>query len=97
MTAVWTHGTWVVRPGEEARFIEAWSELARSDAASEGGRPMLLRDRERPNVFVTSGPWPTIEAIESFRASEAFKAAVERIGPLLEDRTLATLDEVAWT
>jgi heme-degrading monooxygenase HmoA len=96
MTAVWTHGTWVVRPGHEAEFVTAWTELARSDAATTGGRPFLLRDRDRPNVFISAGPWPTVEAIEAFRVSDAFKLAGERIGPLLEDRALATLDEVDW-
>jgi quinol monooxygenase YgiN len=96
MSAVWTHGTWVVRPGQEDSFVEAWTELARSDPASGGGRPTLLRDRERQNVFITFGPWPDEEAVEAFRSSGAFRAAVERIGPVLESRDLATLDEVEW-
>jgi hypothetical protein len=47
-------------------------------------------------VFISAGPWPTVEAIEAFRVSDAFELAGERIGPLLEDRALATLDEVDW-
>jgi quinol monooxygenase YgiN len=97
MANVWTHGTWVVKPGMEDAFVAAWARLA-SDATGRFGsaRPTLLRDRDRPNVFETFGPWPSIEAVEAFRASDLFRDAVAETRPLLESFEPVTLDEVEW-
>ena len=98
MANVWTHGTWVVKPGNEDAFVAAWSKLAReSQPAFGSGRPVLLRDRDRPNTFLTFGPWPDISTIEAFRASDMFEASVAEIRPLLESFEPMTLDEVDWT
>jgi quinol monooxygenase YgiN len=48
-------------------------------------------------VFVTVGPWPSVDLIESFRASDLFKAAVAELPPLLESFEALTLDEADWT
>jgi quinol monooxygenase YgiN len=97
MTPVWTHGTWITKPGQEAAFVDAWENLARASAGRFGtDRPTLLRDRERPNVFVTFGPFATVEAIGEFRASDLFRESVDAIKPLLESFEPRTLDEVEW-
>jgi quinol monooxygenase YgiN len=97
MASVWTHGTWVVKPGSEAAFVDAWSRLARTSAARFGsGRPFLLRDRERSNVFKSFGSFPTIQEIEAFRSSDLFREAVAETRPLLESFEPMTLDEVEW-
>lgn len=98
MASVWTHGTWVAKPGNEEAFVAAWSKLAReSQPAFGSGRPVLLRDRDRRNAFLSFGPWPDLETIERFRASDMFKDAVAEIRPLLESFEPMTLDEVDWT
>jgi quinol monooxygenase YgiN len=95
---VWTHGNWVVKPGRENEFIEAWSTLARRAMSRyQGTAPTILRDRDAPNVFKTFGAWPDIETIEEFRASDLFRNAVAEIQPLLESFEPMTLDEVEWT
>ena len=94
---VWTHGNWVVKAGAEAAFEDAWTRLARAAMrAHEGEPPILLRDREHPNVFKTFGAWPSNEAIEAFRASDLFLGAVDEIRPLLESFEPFTLDEIEW-
>ncbi len=98
MDAIWTLGTWTVKPGSEDAFVAAWSKLAREAAERfDAERPTLLRDRERPNVFVTAGPWPSLEVIAEFRSSDLFQAALAEIRPLLESFQPLTLDEVAWS
>jgi Antibiotic biosynthesis monooxygenase len=95
MDNVWTHGVWTVKPGREEEFVRAWNELAR-DALTEFtpvGPAYLLRERERPNVFRSFGPWDSIETVEGFRAKIA-----PRIGAmqeLLESFEAFTLDEAA--
>jgi|SRR5215211_863649 len=98
MANVWTHGTWVVKPGREDAFVEAWTRLARSAIERfEAGRPFLLRDRERPNVFETLGSWPSVDVVEEFRASDLFRDGVAETRPLLESFEPVTLDEIEWT
>jgi quinol monooxygenase YgiN len=93
MARVWTHGTWTVEPGRAQVFVAALGEMARA-AESEVGAPLptLLRDRERPNVFLTFGPWESDADIERFR-----EFLFPRLGPvreLLESFEPLTLDEV---
>jgi heme-degrading monooxygenase HmoA len=97
MARVWTYGTWVVKPGSEPGFVDAWSRLARAAILTfESERPVLLRDRDRPNTFTTFGAWPSLEAIDAFRASDLFRDSVAELQPLLESFEPMTLDEVDW-
>jgi quinol monooxygenase YgiN len=97
MARVWTHGTWVAKPGQEDAFVKTWSELARQAMKEFRGQPpILLRDREMPNVFKTFGAWPDIEAVDEFRSSNTFRNAVAELQPLLESFEPMTLDEVEW-
>jgi len=92
MAKIWTHGVFTVKPGREAEFAAGWSELAPIGERLGSGQPTLLRDRDRPNVFRSFGPWPNIETIERFRAE-----IMPRIGAmddLLEGVEVFTLDEV---
>jgi quinol monooxygenase YgiN len=97
MTPVWTHGTWTVKPGQEAAFVEAWSDLARASIGRFGtAAPTITRDRERPNVFITFGPFAGADEVEAFRASDLFHEGVATIRPLLESFEAATLDQIEW-
>ena len=57
--------------------------------------PTLLRDRDRPNVFISFGPWPSIDEVDRFRSSAAFRESVGRMRELLESFETQTLDEVS--
>jgi quinol monooxygenase YgiN len=96
MADVWTHGTWTVRPGCEAGFVEAWKQMAEERLAEleVPEPPTLLRDRARENVFVSFGPWPDDGAVERFRSSEAFRKGVGAIEEMLERFEARTMDEV---
>jgi quinol monooxygenase YgiN len=77
--------------------VDAWSRLARAaGSAFDSERPVLLRDRDRQNTFKTFGAWPSIEAIDAFRASDLFRDSVAELQPLLESFEPMTLDEVDW-
>lgn len=97
MGRVWTHGTWVVKPGSEDGFVEVWSRVARASGPAFGAeRPVLLRDLDRPNTFETFGAWPDLEAIDAFRSSDLFRDSVAELQPLLESFEPITLDEIEW-
>jgi hypothetical protein len=54
---------------------------------------LLLRDRDRPNVFRSFGSWPDLETIERFRRDIVAPALVE-LRELLENIETMTQDEV---
>ena len=82
---MWTHGTWTVVPGREADFVRAWEELGDwTVTAFPGARGTLLRDSQRPNVFISFGPWPDRETASSWRSSPEFRGHLDRITETLE-------------
>ncbi len=95
MTNVWTHGVWTVRSGREDEFVDAWRKL-RDESTGEfepAGRPVLLRDRERTNVFRSFGPWRDVETVDRFRAA-MWPRIREIEKEYLERLDVYTLDEV---
>ena len=86
MAQVFTHGRWVVRPGNEDEFIAAWQELAdwtgREVQGADWAR--LLRDEDEPHVFFSFGPWESRQAVEAWRKLDGFQDRVGRIRELLE-------------
>jgi quinol monooxygenase YgiN len=94
--AVYTSGKWKVTPGHEDDFVKAWNDLAtRTKGDFSESTATLLRDRDDPTLFISFGPWESIEQIEQWRASEMFQAGVGMIRPLLAEFTAYTLDPVA--
>ena len=97
MVELFTYGRWTVEEGRETEFVDAWRELAEWSLATipGAGWARLLQDRERPNVFLSFGPWDDLNAVQEWRSHEGF---VERIGNmrgLLQDFEANILDPVA--
>ena len=94
MARIWTHGVWTVKPGREDEFVRLWSGLL--DLGNELGssRPVLLRERERPDVFHSFSSWPDLATIERFRSADEFRSTVEAMRDILESFEPHTLDEV---
>ena len=96
MSEVWTHGTWTVTPGRENDFVRRWEQLGDwTVAAFPGARGTLLRDTERPNVFISFGRWPNRETAGRWRASAEFQGHVTAIGETLELFEPLLLEHVA--
>ena len=94
--AVFTSGRWKVLPGKEDDFVAAWSALAtQTKVEFPDSTATLLRDRDDPTLFLSFGPWDSIEQIEQWRASHTFQAGVGKIRPLLDGFSPHTLDPVA--
>jgi heme-degrading monooxygenase HmoA len=94
--AVYTLGIWKVTSGSEDEFVRAWQNLANK---TKEGFPnevaTLLRDRDDPSIFISFGPWKSLEQIDQWRSSETFKDGVGKIRPLLDDFTAHTMDVAA--
>lgn len=85
-----------MKRGREDDFVRAWQELAdrtKSDFPAEVAT--LLRDRDQPNVFISFGPWESLEQIEQWRDSETFKQGVGKVRELLDDFAPHTMDLAA--
>lgn len=95
MTPVYTLATWIVCPGKEEAFVEAWQELGRATLTLfPEAHGTLLRDREERNRFVSFGPWESFEQIEAWRGSQEFQESVARIREVLEAFEPRALDLV---
>jgi heme-degrading monooxygenase HmoA len=94
---IYTSGDWMVKPGREEEFIEAWHDLAEWTATeiAPGAPAMLLRDRDEPARFRSFGPWDSDEQVAAWRQSEGFLARIGRIRELLDRFEAHTLDVVA--
>ncbi len=94
--SIYTLGIPTVKQGREEEFVLAWRDLAtKTQSDFPGSSATLLRDREVPNRFISSGPWKSLEQIEAWRASPTFSAGVGRIRELLESFEPHTMDEAA--
>ena len=96
MDEVWTSGTWTAMPGRAREFVAAWRAFAEWTAVAHhpDRRAWLLRDHDRPNVFVSIGPWPSAAAIDARRADPGFRERVARVRELLENFEPHTLDPI---
>jgi heme-degrading monooxygenase HmoA len=83
---VYTLGIWLVKPGFEDAFTQAWSDFARwSKSACEGAMSVvLLRDSANPQRFISVGPWRSADDVAAWRETAEFKNAVASIRPMLE-------------
>ncbi|QDW28386.1 antibiotic biosynthesis monooxygenase [Arthrobacter sp. KBS0702] len=94
--SVYTLGIWLVHPGRENDFVQAWRDLARKTQEDyPHTRAVLMHDHDVKNRFISTGPWESLEQIEQWRASATFTQGVEAMRELLEHFESRTLDEAA--
>jgi heme-degrading monooxygenase HmoA len=94
--AIYTLFVWTVKPGREQAFVDAWNALGVATTADfPGASGVLLRDRDAPSTFISSGPWESFEQIEAWRGSETFRDGVSRIRELIDGFEPHTMDVAA--
>jgi heme-degrading monooxygenase HmoA len=94
--SIYTLGIWTVTPGREQEFIDAWHAMASATQAEfPGASAILLRDRDEPSRFISSGPWESLDQIEAWRSSATFSDGVGRIRGIIEAFEPHTMDPVA--
>ena len=86
MRQLYTSGRWTIVTGQEEEFVAAWRELAEWTSAEVPGSSWarLLQHDEKPNVFLSFGPWESAEAIAAWRESPGFQERVGRVRGMLE-------------
>jgi heme-degrading monooxygenase HmoA len=97
MAETYSHTTWRVRPGSEEEFVRRWEEWAEwSHLEGLGAHARLLRDAERPDTFVSFGPWVSLDAVKSWRSLGGYHERVARLGEVVvgfEPRTFELVSE----
>ncbi len=93
--AVYTVGVWQVKPGGEHAFTAAWGAMATRTAEEfAGATAVLLQDRDTPTLFISAGPWESLDQIETWRSSATFTTGVEALRPHLQSFEPHTMDPV---
>jgi heme-degrading monooxygenase HmoA len=96
--AIYTLGVWAVKAGREQDFIDAWHALAAATAGDfPGASAVLLRDRDAPTTFISSGPWDSLDQIETWRSSNTFRDGVTKIREFIDAFEPHTMDVAAST
>ena len=94
--AIYTLGIWTVKPGREQEFIDAWHAMAAATAADfPSASAVLLRDRDTPSTFISSGPWQSLDQIEAWRGSDTFRDGVAGIRAVIDGFEPHTMDVAA--
>ena len=56
--SVYTLGIWLVHPGRENDFVQAWRDLARKTQEDfPHAKSVLMHDRDVRNRFISTAPW----------------------------------------
>jgi heme-degrading monooxygenase HmoA len=84
---LYTLATWKVKPGKEAKFIEAWQAFAdwTTHTQAGAGEGVLLKNEDSPTQFVSFGPWESAENIVRWRAQPEFQDFLSRVRDLCEE------------
>jgi len=84
---LYTVGKWVTKPGFEKQFISGWEAFAKWTAVNipGAGTGSLLQNRERPQEFISFGPWESPEAVKAWRESPEFKKSVSQLREMCEE------------
>lgn len=95
---IYTSGIWIVKPGKETEFIQAWQAFAewttKNQAEARGAQ--LLQDIEKPGRFISFGPWKDIGSIGAWRATPEFAEFFARAKLLCDDIQPGTFNVAAY-
>jgi heme-degrading monooxygenase HmoA len=96
MPDVYTTGWWKPFPGQEAAFLEAWTEFANWASEQPGGGVVrLTRDLRDPERFVSFMDWESIEAVRGWKSSPEFKERMGRVQKHVDKFSPTELELVA--
>lgn len=97
MAETYSHTTWRVKQGSEPEFVRRWEEWAKwSHRQGLGAHARLLQDVECPDVYVSFGPWATLDEVSSWRSMAGYHERVARLREVvvsLEPRTFELVAE----
>lgn len=87
VNVTYTLGVWTAKKGNENAFRAAWEGFAKWTARNQpgAGTAYLLQDPEKPQQFISYGPWDNADVIKAWREKPEFKAFVSKARELCSD------------
>ena len=80
MSETYTSGTWVVKEGEEAAFVDAWTAFVTWASTMAGsGTFRLVRDLDQPGHFMSFAPWESFDAQQAWKSLPEFPERIGRV------------------
>ena len=80
MAETYTSGHWLVKPGEEDAFVQAWTEFVEWGSGFSGsGTFRLIRDLETPQRYLSLAPWESFEAQRAWKEDPEFRERLGRV------------------
>ena len=68
MAETYTSGTWRVKPGEDAAFIEEWTAFVTWASSMPGsGTFRLVRDLDEAGTYQSFAPWESFETQRTWK------------------------------
>jgi heme-degrading monooxygenase HmoA len=93
---MYTVDDWLVQPGAEQEFLDAWREFAaRTVEEDPGARIRLLADRDEMLRYVGILEWADERAAEEWRGSDEFQRWLIRMRRIVEYFETHVFDEAA--
>ncbi len=93
MAETYTSGRWLVRPGEEDAFLQAWTEFVEWGSGFSGsGTFRLVRDLEVPGQYVSFCPWESFDAQQAWKEDPEFRERLGRARGHCEEFEPSTLE-----
>jgi heme-degrading monooxygenase HmoA len=87
MTTAFASGSWLVRDGSQAAFVDRWSKFLASTTATVPGLhwAVLLADTQDSRHFVSVAEWDSAAQREAWRAQPHFPAQMGACRELCEE------------
>jgi heme-degrading monooxygenase HmoA len=86
MAETYTSGVWIVKPGEEYAFVEAWTDFVTWAGTFPGsGTFRLVRNVDLPNTYQSFAPWESFEAQNEWKEQPEFRERIMRVRSHCED------------
>jgi len=80
MAEIFTSGHWLVKPGEEDAFVQAWTEFVEWGSGFSGsGTFRLVRDLAVPQRYFSLAPWESFEAQQAWKEDPEFRERIGRV------------------
>ena len=95
MAETYTSGVWIVKPGEEDAFTQAWTEFVTWASTMPGsGTFRLVRSLEQPGTYLSFAPWESFEAQGAWKENPEFRERLMRVRSHCEDFQPSTYELV---
>jgi heme-degrading monooxygenase HmoA len=76
----YTSGLWIVKEGQEERFVAAWTDFVTWAKEQPGsGTFRLVRDTEDPRRFLSFAPWESFEVQNAWKQTDEFSTRMRRV------------------